>query len=124
MLFSDPNSAATGAHAWPLDVRSTAFAAATEEQTETDVETITQRARPWNVVVHDDPVTPMTYVTKVFMEVFGYGHGKAQRLMLEVHHTGRAVVWSGARESAEAHVQKLQSRHLLATLEPGSEDES
>ena len=41
--------------------------------------------------------------------------------MLEVHHTGRAVVWTGARESAELHVQKLQGRHLLATLEQGEE---
>jgi ATP-dependent Clp protease adaptor protein ClpS len=101
-----------------FDVR----AASTEEKTKTEPGTVTQRARPWSVVVHDDPVTPMTYVTKVFMDVFGYSEGKAQRLMLEVHHTGRAIVWTGARESAELHVQKLQSRHLLATLEPGSED--
>lgn len=101
-----------------LDLR----AARTEEKTKTEPATRTQRARPWSVVVHDDPVTPMTYVTKVLMDVFGYAEGKAQRLMLEVHHTGRAIVWTGPRESAELHVQKLQSRHLLATLEPGSED--
>jgi ATP-dependent Clp protease adaptor protein ClpS len=96
-------------------------AARTAEQTETETTTATLTARPWNVVVHDDPITPMSYVTKAFMEVFGYGRAKAERLMLEVHKTGRSVVWTGARETAELHTQKLQGRHLLATLEPGSD---
>ena len=99
--------------------RTSPLAASTEEQTSTD--TVTQHARPWNVIVHDDPVTPMSYVTKVLTEVFGYPQSKAQHLMLEVHHTGRSVVWTGARESAELHVQKLQSRHLLASLEQSEE---
>ncbi len=90
-------------------------AVSTEEQTET--ETVTSLARPWNVVVHDDPITLMGYVVKVFVEVFGYPETKARRLMMEVHETGRSVVWSGARESAEVYVHKLQARHLLATME-------
>jgi len=91
------------------------LAADTEEQTDTT--TVTQLARPWNVVVHDDPITLMGYVVKVFVEVFGYAEPKARRLMMEVHETGRSVVWTGARESAELYVHKLQGRHLLATLE-------
>lgn len=87
----------------------------TEEQT--DVRTEVRTSKPWNVIVHDDPITPMPYVTKVFMELFGYGASKAETLMLEVHRTGRAVVWTGAREQAELFVQQLQSRHLLASLE-------
>ena len=89
--------------------------AATKEQTKTRPETAL--APPWNVIVHDDPVTLMSYVTKVFMQVFGYPQEKAQRLMLEVHNTGRSVVWTGAREKAEVYVQKLQAQHLLTTLE-------
>lgn len=77
----------------------------------------TSLARPWNVVVHDDPVTLMVYVTKVFMKVFGYPEGKAQRLMLEVHHQGRSIVWTGGREQAEIYAQQLQAYHLLTTLE-------
>jgi len=87
----------------------------TEEETETVVET--RRAPPWNVVVHDDPVTLMHYVTKVFRKVFGYSEDKAHQLMMEVHSKGRSIVWSGGREQAEVYVQKLQSYHLLATLE-------
>ena len=86
-----------------------------EEQTETDV--ATHLAPPWNVVVHDDPVTLMNYVTRVFIKVFGYAEPKARRLMLEVHNSGRSVVWTGAREKAETYVHKLQSYHLLTSLE-------
>lgn len=90
---------------------------ATKEKTETKAEPKTSLAPPWNVIVHDDPVTLMTYVTKVFMQVFGYGETKAQKLMMEVHKTGRSVVWTGAREQAEMYAQKLQAHHLLTTLE-------
>ena len=90
---------------------------ATQEQTETKPKAETALAPPWNVVVHDDPVTLMNYVTKVFMQVFGYAKDKAQRLMFEVHNTGRSVVWTGAREQAEVYAQKLQAHHLLTQVD-------
>lgn len=90
---------------------------ATKEKTATEKKPKTSLAPPWNVVVHDDPVTLMTYVTKVFMQVFGYAEAKARQLMMEVHQTGRSVVWTGAREQAEVYAQKLQAHHLLTTLE-------
>ncbi len=72
---------------------------------------------PWNVVVHNDPINLMSYVTMVFQKVFGYSKEKAEVHMLEVHHKGRSIVWSGLREPAEAYVQKLHAYLLLATLE-------
>lgn len=90
---------------------------ANKTEEETDTTTITRLDRPWNVVVLDDPVTLMSYVTKVFMEVFGYSEAKAKRLMLEVHNTGRSVVWTGGREPAEVYVSKLLAYHVLAKLE-------
>ena len=82
-----------------------------------ETRTVPSLARPWNVVVHDDPVTTMIYVVKVFMEVFRYSEPKAHRLMMEVHNTGRSVVWTGDREQAELFVHKLHGKHLLAHLE-------
>ncbi|MCS7009051.1 MAG: ATP-dependent Clp protease adapter ClpS [Chthoniobacterales bacterium] len=73
--------------------------------------------RVWNVVVHNDPVNLMSYVTMVFKRVFGYSEEKARALMLEVHNRGRSVVWSGEREKAEVYVQHLHSYLLMATLE-------
>jgi ATP-dependent Clp protease adaptor protein ClpS len=72
---------------------------------------------PWQVVVHNDPVNLMSYVTMVFQRVFGYPREKAERHMLEVHHKGRSVLWAGMREPAELYVQQLHGYLLLATLE-------
>ena len=86
-----------------------------ETVVETKVET--SLGTPWNVVVHDDPVNLMSYVTMVFQRVFGYPREKAERHMLEVHHKGRSVLWAGMREPAELYVQQLHGYLLLATLE-------
>jgi ATP-dependent Clp protease adaptor protein ClpS len=72
---------------------------------------------PWQVVVHNDPVNLMTYVTMVFQKVFGLPREKAEQHMLEVHQQGRSVLWSGVRERAELYVQQLHGYLLLATLE-------
>jgi ATP-dependent Clp protease adaptor protein ClpS len=72
---------------------------------------------PWYVVVHNDPVNLMSYVTMVFQRVFGYPRDKAEKHMLEVHHKGRSILWSGMREPAELYVQQLHGYLLLATLE-------
>jgi ATP-dependent Clp protease adaptor protein ClpS len=72
---------------------------------------------PWQVVVHNDPVNLMTYVTMVFQRVFGFPRAKAEKHMLEVHQKGRSIVWSGVRERAELYVQQLHGYLLLATME-------
>ena len=94
---------------------------ATQEQTETKSRPKSVLAPTWNVIVLDDPVTLMGYVTRTFMQVFGYPQEKAQRLMMEVHQQGRAIVWTGAREQAEIYAQKLQAYHLLTRLEAATE---
>jgi ATP-dependent Clp protease adaptor protein ClpS len=71
----------------------------------------------WNVIVHNDPVNLMSYVVKVFMKVLGFPKELAEKHMLEVHHKGRSIVWTGEREKAELYVQQLHSYLLLATLE-------
>jgi ATP-dependent Clp protease adaptor protein ClpS len=72
---------------------------------------------PWQVVVHNDPVNLMSYVTMVFQKVFGLSREKAEQHMLEVHQQGRSILWSGMRERAELYVQQLHGYLLLATLE-------
>ncbi len=71
---------------------------------------------PWVTVVHNDPVNLMTYVTYVFQTYFGYSKDKAKRLMLDVHHKGRAAVSSGSREEMERDVQAMHGYGLWATL--------
>lgn len=76
---------------------------------------------PWSVIVHNDPINLMSYVTMVFKRVFGYSTDKATKHMLEVHHKGRSILWTGNRERAELYVQQLHSYLLKATLEKASQ---
>jgi len=73
--------------------------------------------RPWVVLVWNDPINLMPYVTFVFQKLFGYSKEKATRLMLDVHHKGRAVVSSGTREKAELDVFRLHEHGLWATMQ-------
>lgn len=84
-----------------------------DESSSTDDEAV----RPWLVVVWDDPINLMTYVTMVLRRVFGYPRERAEQLMLQVHHEGRAVVAEEPREQAELHVAQLHGYGLQATLE-------
>ncbi len=78
---------------------------------------VTAAQLPWVTIVWNDPVNLMSYVTYVFMKLLGHPKDKAEKLMSDVHHLGRAAVSSGSREQMEADVAKLQGAGLWATLQ-------
>lgn len=78
-------------------------------ETDTDV--------PWIVLVWNDPINLMSYVTFVFQKLFGHSLEKATELMLDVHHKGRAVVANGTKEKCEADVARLHEHGLWATMQ-------
>lgn len=73
--------------------------------------------RPWIVLVWNDPINLMSYVSFVFQKLFGYSKEKADELMLDVHEKGRAVVSNGPREKAEIDVFRLHEHGLWATMQ-------
>jgi ATP-dependent Clp protease adaptor protein ClpS len=73
--------------------------------------------RPWVVIVWNDPVNLMTYVSLVFQRLFGFTRAKAESLMLQVHYEGRAAVSTGSRERAELDVARLHAAGLWATMQ-------
>lgn len=72
---------------------------------------------PWITIVWNDPVNLMSYVTYVFQRYFGYDKAKAEKLMMDVHHEGRAVVSNGSREEMERDVEAMHGYGLWATLQ-------
>jgi len=72
--------------------------------------------RPWIVIVWNDPINLMSYVTLVFQKLFGYTRARATQLRLQVHNEGKAVVSSGTREKAEHDVSRLHAHGLWATM--------
>jgi len=83
-------------------------------------DTSVSRAGPWIVIVWNDPINLMSYVTWVFQKLFGYPRPKAEKLMMDVHTKGKAVVSSGPRETCEADVTRLHAHGLWATLQQDS----
>ena len=73
--------------------------------------------RPWTTIVWNDPINLMSYVTYVFESYFGYPKTKAHKLMLDVHHRGKAVVAHGSREEMERDVSAMHSYGLWATMQ-------
>ena len=78
---------------------------------------VVQPELPWLVIVWNDPINLMSYVTYVFQKLFGFPHQKAERLMLDVHTKGKAVVSSGSKEKAEFDVSRLHAHGLWATMQ-------
>lgn len=89
----------------------------TETLGDTELDEATTTDKPWIVIVWNDPVNLMSYVVYVLQKLFGYSREKATKLMLQVHHDGKAVVSSGNREKAEADVSRLHAYGLWATME-------
>jgi len=82
-----------------------------------EAEDVVRQDTPWITLVWNDPVNLMSYVTFVFMTHFGYAKPKAEKLMMDVHHKGKAVVSSGSREEMERDVEAMHGYGLWATLQ-------
>ena len=72
---------------------------------------------PWITIVWNDPVNLMSYVTYVFESYFSYPRSKAEKLMLDVHRQGRAVVSNGSREDMERDTEAMHEFGLWATFQ-------
>lgn len=95
---------------------STEIVEAPVEREEHEDEGAREADPPWVVIVWNDPINLMSYVTFVLQRLFGYSRAKATRLMLQVHNEGKAVVASGTREKAELDVSRLHAHGLWATM--------
>jgi ATP-dependent Clp protease adaptor protein ClpS len=100
-----------------LRSRSTEVETAPVEDLRTGSEESAATDHPWLVIVWNDPINLMSFVAFVFQKLFGYSKEKANKLMMDVHVKGRAVVSSGTRERAELDVYRLHEHGLWATME-------
>ncbi|WP_457962816.1 ATP-dependent Clp protease adapter ClpS [Arthrobacter sp. D1-29] len=103
---------------------SVALGPETQEGTRTGTETsqgsLTAPDIPWNLVIWNDPVNLMSYVSYVFQSYFGYPESKANKLMMEVHKKGRSIVAHGSKEQVERHAVAMHGFGLWATVEQAS----
>lgn len=64
---------------------------------------------PYQVVVLNDDVHSVQYVLDTFRKILGYAVERCYQLTHDVHHKGRAVVWTGPKEVAELKMDQLKS---------------
>ena len=99
----------------------------TQTRTVPSTDVLTAPDIPWNLVIWNDPVNLMSYVSYVFQSYFGYSEAKANKLMMEVHKKGRSIVAHGSKEQVEQHAVAMHGFGLWATVEKaasGNEDGS
>ena len=89
----------------------------TQTGTVTSTDALTAPDIPWNLVIWNDPVNLMSYVSYVFQSYFGYSEPKANKLMMEVHKKGRSIVAHGSKEQVEQHAVAMHGFGLWATVE-------
>ncbi len=97
-------------------MRAETITAPVKEETP-DTDKVVEPERPWIIIVWNDPINLMAYVTYVLQKLFGYGREKAHKLMMQVHVEGKSVVWNGAKERCEAYVAALHEHGLWATMQ-------
>jgi ATP-dependent Clp protease adaptor protein ClpS len=76
-------------------------------------ETRTRRLPPYHVVLFNDDFHSFEFVIEVIRKALGYDAQKAQLLTEEAHKSGRAIVWTGAKEVAEFKMERIQTFHEI-----------
>jgi ATP-dependent Clp protease adaptor protein ClpS len=71
---------------------------------------------PWQVIVWNDPVNLMNYVTGIFIEVLKVTKDKAEVLMQTVHVEGKAIVADGTQDHCQELVATLGAYGLWSTM--------
>jgi len=95
-----------------------------ETDTEERTDTREALAPQWKVLLLNDDTTTMEFVIHVLVTLFKKERQEATRLMLEVHHTGSALITVTTLERAELYVEQVRSLArarkfpLVATMEP------
>ena len=74
-----------------------------------ETEERTRLAPRFRVLIHNDDQTPMDFVVVILTGVFGRPQLDAQRIMLEAHHGGVALVAVYSFEQAEYRVGRAHS---------------
>ena len=83
--------------------------AGAETKTSTDAQLHTKYPSLYGVVLLNDDYTPMEFVVDLLQVIFLKDIDAATRIMLEVHHQGRAVVGVYVKDIAETKTEQVLS---------------
>lgn len=82
-------------------------------EVEINEETNTELERLYRVIIHNDDVTPMDFVTHVLMTIFLLSNINAGQIMLTAHVNGNAYVQTLPKPEAQ---KRINTAHFAAAL--------
>ncbi len=74
-------------------------------------ETRARRIPPYHVILLNDDHHSMEFVVEVLCKALGCPLEQAVQLMLEAHHSGRSILWTGPKEVAELKQEQITTFH-------------
>ena len=83
--------------------------------------------RRYKVIIHNDDFTTMEFVVEVLKTVFFFSNEKAETLMLQVHHSNKAVVGiytydiAVSKANKATNMARTQGFPLRLSVEPEEE---
>ena len=93
---------------------------------ELDVALELEEPKMFKVLLHNDDYTSMIFVVEILTGVFHKTHAEAERIMLHIHETGKAICGVYSFEIAQTKAQQVKQKAkqnefpLLATIEEDS----
>jgi ATP-dependent Clp protease adaptor protein ClpS len=68
---------------------------------------------PYHVILENDDFHSFEFVTGVLIKTFGCPAERAFQLAWKAHSEGRAVVWTGPKETAEFKAEQMRTHHEI-----------
>jgi ATP-dependent Clp protease adaptor protein ClpS len=76
-------------------------------------QTRSRRLPPYHVILENDDYHSFEFVVQVLQKALGYAQERAFQLTDQAHTSGRAIVWTGAKEVAELKAEQIRTFHEI-----------
>lgn len=86
----------------------------TKKETNVIEKIITELPGKYNVIIHNDEITPMGFVVEILVNIFSFDRAKAVELMLEIHQKGQGIAGTYIKSIAESKVTLVRDVAIKA----------
>ena len=76
----------------------------TKSETEVKEKITTELPGKYNVIIHNDNITPFGFVIEILINIFKYDREKAAELTFDIHNNGKGIAGTYIKSVAEAKV--------------------
>ena len=88
-----------------------------EEKIIVDMPMFMENDNNYNLILHNDDVTPMDYVVIALLTIFGKDERESMELMLHAHQNGSAIIETVDYNSGKAKLDALDMLNMMMGFE-------